>query len=124
MHEALQDLAGRAARSKSATMRHSDGMGPKQFDRQGTRLSYREFGGSGSPMLLLHGLAGYAGEWTRSAELLREDYTVFALDQRGHGNSTRQPKNTSRDAFVEDCAAAIRHIGLGSVTLVGQSMGA
>ena len=49
---------------------------------------------------------------------------MFALDQRGHGNSTRQPKNMSRDAFVEDCAAAVRHIGLGAITLVGQSMGA
>jgi pimeloyl-ACP methyl ester carboxylesterase len=99
-------------------------MSPKQFEREGTRLSYCEFGGSGPPMLLLHGLAGYAGEWDRSARLLRAEYTVFALDQRGHGNSTRQPRNLSREAFVEDCAAAIRHIGLGPVTLVGQSMGA
>jgi pimeloyl-ACP methyl ester carboxylesterase len=75
-------------------------------------------------MLLLHGLAGYAGEWARSARLLRAEYRVFALDQRGHGDSARQPKNLSREAFVEDCAAAIRHIGLGPVTLVGQSMGA
>lgn len=94
------------------------------FERDGTRLCCCEFGGSGPPMLLLHGLAGYAGEWTRSACLLRSDYRVFALDQRGHGNSTRRPKDMSREAFVEDCAAAVRHIGVGAVTLVGQSMGA
>ncbi len=99
-------------------------MNEKQFEREGVWLSYDELGGSGPPMLLLHGLAGYAGEWTQSARLLCAEYTVFALHQRGHGNSTRQPKSLSRDAFVEDCAAAIRHIGLGPVTLVGQSMGA
>ena len=75
-------------------------------------------------MLLLHGLAGYAGEWTESARLLRADYRVFALDQRGHGNSTRRPNDLSREAFVEDCAATIRRLGLGPVMLVGQSMGA
>jgi pimeloyl-ACP methyl ester carboxylesterase len=53
-------------------------------------------------MLLLHGLAGYAGEWVRSAELLCREYRVFALDQRAHGSSTRRPKDMSRDAFVAD----------------------
>jgi pimeloyl-ACP methyl ester carboxylesterase len=75
-------------------------------------------------MLLLHGLAGYAGEWAESARLLRAEYRVFALDQRGHGNSTRRPNDLSRDVFVGDCAATIRFVGLGPVTLVGQSMGA
>jgi pimeloyl-ACP methyl ester carboxylesterase len=95
-----------------------------EFERNGTRLSLLHFGGSGRPMLLLHGLAGYAGEWERSAELLIDRYRVFALDQRGHGNSERRPDDVSRDAYVEDCAAAIRQLGLGPVTLVGQSMGA
>jgi pimeloyl-ACP methyl ester carboxylesterase len=75
-------------------------------------------------MLLLHGLAGYAGEWERSAELLIDDRRVFALDQRGHGDSERRPDDVSREAYVEDCAAAIHQLGLGPVTLVGQSMGA
>ena len=75
-------------------------------------------------MLLLHGLAGYAGEWKRSADLLATDYRVFALDQRGHGDSERLPSDVSRDAFVQDAAETIRHLGLGPVTLVGQSMGA
>jgi pimeloyl-ACP methyl ester carboxylesterase len=94
------------------------------FERDGTRLSYQDFGGSGPPMLLLHGLAGYAGEWGRSAELLAVDYRVLALDQRGHGDSERRPSDVSRHAYVEDCAETIRQLGLGRVTLVGQSMGA
>jgi pimeloyl-ACP methyl ester carboxylesterase len=95
-----------------------------EFERNETRLSFCDFGGSGRPMLLLHGLAGYAGEWERSAELLVADYRVFALDQRGHGDSERRPDDVSRDAYVEDCAGTIQHLGLGPVTLVGQSMGA
>jgi pimeloyl-ACP methyl ester carboxylesterase len=94
------------------------------FDRDGTTLFCQEFGGSGPPVLLLHGLAGYAGEWERSAELLISHYHVFALDQRGHGDSERRPTDVSRDAYVEDAAEAIRRTGGGPVTLVGQSMGA
>ena len=49
---------------------------------------------------------------------------VFALDQRGHGDSERLPSDVSRGAYVQDAAETIRHLGLGPVTLVGQSMGA
>lgn len=94
------------------------------FERGGTELAYRDFGGAGPPVLLLHGLAGYAGEWEPSAQLLIEHYRVFALDQRGHGDSARRPADVSRSAFVKDCAAMIERFGLGPVTLVGQSMGA
>jgi hypothetical protein len=37
-------------------------MNRQDFERDRTHLSYWDFGGSGPPMLLLHGLAGYAGE--------------------------------------------------------------
>lgn len=95
-----------------------------QFMYDGTRLSYAELGGAGPPLLLLHGLAGYGGEWEQSARFLTDSYRVFALDQRGHANSERRPRDMSRAAFVADCAEAIGHLGLGAVTLVGQSMGA
>jgi pimeloyl-ACP methyl ester carboxylesterase len=95
-----------------------------RFERDETSLSVDDFGGTGPPMLLLHGLAGYGGEWRDSADLLTDSYRVFALDQRGHGNSQRRPLDTSREAYVEDAAAAIGKLGLGPVTLVGQSMGA
>jgi pimeloyl-ACP methyl ester carboxylesterase len=81
-------------------------MNRQDFERDRTQLSYCDFGGSGPPMLLLHGLAGYAGEWDQSARQLRIHYRVFALDQRGHGDSTRRPLDLSRNAFVEDCVNA------------------
>jgi pimeloyl-ACP methyl ester carboxylesterase len=58
------------------------------------------------------------------AELLIADHHVFALDQRGHGDSEREPLDVSRDAYVQDAAETIRQIGRGPATLVGQSMGA
>jgi pimeloyl-ACP methyl ester carboxylesterase len=94
------------------------------FQREHVHLSVLDFGGIGSPVLLLHGLAGYAGEWSDTAGWLVRDHRVLALDQRGHGRSTRLPADVSRDAHVADVAFVIERLGLGPVVLVGQSLGA
>ena len=87
-------------------------------------LSYLDTDGEGPVVLLLHGLAGSAREFVPTAAALRDGYRVLALDQRGHGHSTRRPADTSRRAYVEDVAAVIGAVAGGPVTLVGQSMGA
>lgn len=82
-------------------------------------------GGSGSVVVILHGLAGESGEFVPSMNALADDYRVVALDQRGHGRSTRRPLDLSRDAFVQDVVALIEDVSRGRpVHLVGQSMGA
>ena len=58
-------------------------------------------------MILLHGLAGHAGEWLGTMRHLFPRCRTVALDQRGHGRSTRMPDDLSRDAFVDDVAAVI-----------------
>lgn len=95
-----------------------------ELDREGTRLACWDFGGSGPPVLLLHGLAGHSGEWNATAESLASAFRVLALDQRGHGDSETTPGDVSREAFVVDVAAVIDQLGLGPVVLVGHSMGA
>jgi pimeloyl-ACP methyl ester carboxylesterase len=87
-------------------------------------LSCLDFGGNGPPVLLLHGLAGYAGEWAETASWLVADHRVLALDQRGHGGSTRLPSDVSREAHVADVLAVIDRLALGPVILIGQSLGA
>lgn len=91
--------------------------------RQGVRLACRDWGGDGPTLLLLHGLAGHAGEWDAVAGPLSATYRVVAVDQRGHGASDRFPSDVSRDAFVADVVAVADELGLGRVVLVGQSLG-
>lgn len=56
---------------------------------------------------------------------LARQHRVVALDQRGHGRSTRRPADVSRDAHVQDAVALIGHVSPDApVHLVGQSMGA
>ena len=93
------------------------------LERDGVSLSGLDFGGSGTSMLLLHGLAGYAGEWRMTAEWLAGTRRVVALDGRGHGHSERQPEDVSIGAHAADAAYAIEQLGLAPAIVVGQSLG-
>jgi pimeloyl-ACP methyl ester carboxylesterase len=94
-------------------------------ERDGVRLSCRDWGGSGGgpPVVLLHGLAGQAGEWDDLAQALSSRYRVVAVDQRAQGASERRPGDVSRAAYVADVAAVCVQLGLHRPVLVGQSLG-
>jgi pimeloyl-ACP methyl ester carboxylesterase len=93
------------------------------LERDGVRLAGLDYGGDGPSVLLLHGLAGYAGEWAQTADWLTEACRVVALDARGHGGSERLPPDVSADAHVADAVFAVERLGLGPVVVVGQSLG-
>ncbi|MEU9367675.1 alpha/beta hydrolase [Streptomyces avermitilis] len=91
--------------------------------QDGVRLACRDWGGPGQPIVLLHGLAGHAGEWDALARCLSSRYRVVAVDQRGHGASERRPQDISRAAYVADVVAAADRLALRRPVLVGQSLG-
>jgi pimeloyl-ACP methyl ester carboxylesterase len=93
--------------------------------RPDATIAYLDSGGEGPPIVLLHGLAGHAGEWRGTMRHLHPHWRTLAIDQRGHGRSTRRPNDCSREAFAADVAAVIQAAGLDRpVVLIGQSMGA
>jgi esterase len=89
---------------------------------RGRRLSWVDFGGSGSTMLALHGSFGQAGVFAPLAEPLTTRMRLIALDQRGHGMADHGGPFT-REEFVADAAAAINALGLGPVLVLGYSLG-
>lgn len=94
--------------------------------RDGVRLVCRDWGGPGQPVLLLHGLAGHAGEWDVLARLLGGSgpgRRIVAVDQRGHGAAERCPEDVSRAAYVADAVAVAGQLGLERPVLIGQSLG-
>jgi pimeloyl-ACP methyl ester carboxylesterase len=48
---------------------------------------YVDWGGSGSPLLLIHGLSGSTTNWAAVAPGLAERHRVYALDFIGHGKT-------------------------------------
>jgi pimeloyl-ACP methyl ester carboxylesterase len=88
------------------------------------RLSYLDNDAAGPVIVALHGLAGSGDEFVATAAAVGGPFRFVLPDLRGHGASTRRPKDLSRAAFVDDVAALIRHVSPDQpVTLVGQSMG-
>ena len=88
------------------------------------RLRYFDWGTEGLPPLVcLHGHTGQAGIWDEFAEATRGSYHVYALDQRGHGESGYAADGYARDRFVEDLAGFVDALGLERFTLAGLSMG-
>ena len=59
-----------------------------ECDVNGVRINYRK-GGSGPPLLLLHGYPQTHVIWHRIAGPLAERFTVVAADLRGYGDSSK-----------------------------------
>jgi pimeloyl-ACP methyl ester carboxylesterase len=88
----------------------------------GLRLHYLAWGPEdGSPLVMLHGATWHAASWRRLAEALPER-RVFALDQRGHGDSDWAPVYGSRH-LVADVEGFAKAAGLSRFDLLGMSMG-
>ncbi|MER7579922.1 alpha/beta fold hydrolase [Kitasatospora sp. NPDC097691] len=77
-------------------------------------------GGSGSPVVLLHGSGMDSRLWDGVLPELARHHDVIRYDARGLGRST-EPERPFDD--VEDLCAVLDHFGLASAALVGLSMG-
>ena len=86
----------------------------------GTRIGYWR-GGSGDPLVLVHGTSADHGRWARVLPLLQSRFSVVAIDRRGRGASGDSPEYAIEREF-EDIAAVIDEIRA-PVTLVGHSYG-
>ena len=89
------------------------------------RFHFTEWGEPGRPqILLLHGGNQSSHSWDLVSLHLADRYHVFALDQRGHGDSEWSPDlDYSIDAMVEDAAAFISDQALRDPIVFGHSMG-
>jgi pimeloyl-ACP methyl ester carboxylesterase len=87
-------------------------------------LAVHHLGGKGEPLLVAHA-TGFCGHAYRPlAAALHPHFDVWALDFRGHGDSTR-PRNGdfSWDAMAADALTAIEAVRNGPLVAVGHSMG-
>ena len=79
--------------------------------------------GSGTPVVLIHGLAGDHTAWLAQIEVLRAAHRVIAFDNRGAGASTQVDEPVSTEDLARDTLALMDHCGVDSAHVVGRSMG-
>ncbi len=85
-------------------------------------------GGSGAPVLLLHGHPRTHTTWHRVAPPLASDHTVVCPDLRGYGESAKPPTTAdhepySKRAMARDCVALMRKLGHERFAVVGHDRG-
>jgi non-heme chloroperoxidase len=90
----------------------------------GVQLEYAEQGDAkGIPVILLH---GFTDSWKSFEAVLRHlpsSLHVFAISQRGHGNSSKHPTSYHAEDFAKDIADFIKQQKLNQPVIVGHSMG-
>jgi pimeloyl-ACP methyl ester carboxylesterase len=103
----------------------SDAPTDRTIPGDGVSLHARDWGGDGTPVVLLHGLASNARIWDGVAQRLAgAGMRVIALDQRGHGESEQPAGGYDFATVCRDLAAALDALGLRRPVLVGHSWGA
>jgi pimeloyl-ACP methyl ester carboxylesterase len=85
-------------------------------------LSFRDLGGKGGPIVILHGLFGSSQNWAGIGRRLSPLGRVFALDLRNHGDSPHSPSHSLADC-VQDLLDWVRARSFEQVRLIGHSMG-
>lgn len=97
------------------------------IDADGLRIR-AAVGGSGPPLLLLHGHPQTHATWGRIAPDLAERFTVVAADLRGYGDSEKPPggaghRDYAKRAMAADMVAVMRRLGHPRFALVGHDRG-
>jgi haloacetate dehalogenase len=99
-----------------------------QFVDTGEATIRVRHGGSGPPLLLLHGHPQTHAMWSRIAPRLAEEFTVVAADLRGYGQSSK-PETTpdhepySKRAMARDQVGVMRHLGFERFSVAGHDRG-
>jgi haloacetate dehalogenase len=86
-------------------------------------------GGSGPPLLLLHGYPQTQAMWHLVAPRLAERFTVVAADLRGYGDSSKPTGDAdhaaySKRALAADQVAVMESLGFERFAVVGHDRGA
>jgi haloacetate dehalogenase len=104
-----------------------EGFEVRDINGAGARIHLR-VGGSGPPLLLLHGNPLTHVSWHKIAPRLAEEFTVVAADLRGYGDSSKPPGGEksigySFRAMAEDQLAVMRALGFTRFSVCGHDRG-
>lgn len=95
------------------------------FSEVNGQTIYHQTGGTGAPLLLLHGFPQTHAMWHQVALDLARDYCVTVADLRGYGDSSK-PQGTEAYSFrhmAEDQYALMKSLGHAGYHVIGHDRG-
>lgn len=88
---------------------------------------FTRIGGSGPPLLLLHGFPQTHVEWRLIAPALAEKFTLVLMDLRGYGGSSVPPSENgaaySKREMAKDAVAVMAALGFARFNVIGHDRG-
>ncbi len=87
------------------------------------KIHYYEWPGPGPNLILLHPSSGYGRMWEWTVDALGARFHVYALDQRGHGDSGRPDGDYSAEEYAHDLHLFFLKVGVDRAIVAGQSLG-
>ncbi len=97
----------------------------KRFQQGKTNLCYFEWGDpSDQTILMVHATGFHARCWDKTIAALPPGYHIVAVDQRGHGRSSKPDSLVDWSLMGRDVGALVTGLGLQNIVGVGHSMGA
>jgi pimeloyl-ACP methyl ester carboxylesterase len=99
--------------------------GPRVRGAEGVELATFHLGGDGPPVIAMHATGFHGRCWGPLAMQLAPSFSVWAVDQRGHGASGKAPSGRYDDwsVFVDDLFAVLDALGEDDWRAIGHSMG-
>ena len=89
-----------------------------------TKVHLEDSGGSGRPVVLIHGWPLSGASWKgQTPALTAAGYRALAYDRRGFGQSDKPSRGYDYDTLADDLDGVLSELDLHDVTLVGFSMG-
>ena len=91
----------------------------------GISMKYVEMGQEGGkPLILLHGMTDNSRSWSLIAPYFADDYHIYMLDQRGHGDTDKPDRRMYTLAdYASDLAAFMEEKEIETAHVVGHSLG-
>jgi len=85
--------------------------------------TYYSINGNGSPIVLIHHLAGNIRSWFNQIPYLAKNYQVIAYDLRGHGRSAEPKQTFTMDDLADDLFLLLQELGIEKCSIIGHSIG-
>lgn len=85
--------------------------------------TYYSVSGNGTPLVLVHHLAGNTKSWLNQISYLSANYQVIAYDLRGHGRSAESKQTFTMDDLAEDLFLLLEELRISKCSIIGHSIG-